>query len=71
MPGERFSALYVRPEDPTPDSSRARHRVGALFRETVFKDHTEQLARYVGQELGVPHRAPEEMALRERAAEPT
>jgi len=54
MPGERFSALYVRPEDPTPDSSRARHRVGALFRETVFTSHAEELARYVGQELGVP-----------------
>src|SRR5215211_4105741 len=54
MPGERFSALYVRPADPTPDSSRARHRVGVLFRETVFNNHTEQLARYLGQELGIP-----------------
>jgi hypothetical protein len=53
-PGERFSALYVRPGDPTPDSSRARHRVGALFRETVFNNHTEQLAGYLGQELGIP-----------------
>jgi hypothetical protein len=54
MPGERFSALYVRPGDPTPDSSRARHRVGALFRETVFNKHTEQLARHLDRELGVP-----------------
>jgi hypothetical protein len=54
MPGERFSALYVRPADPAPDSGRARHRVGALFRETVFNHHTEQLARYLGQELGIP-----------------
>jgi len=54
MPGERFSLLYVRPGDPTPDSSRARHRIGALFRETALHNQTEQLARYVGQELGVP-----------------
>jgi hypothetical protein len=54
MPGERFSILYVRPEDPTPDSIRARHRVGVLFRESAFNNHTEHLARYVGQELGVP-----------------
>jgi hypothetical protein len=54
MPGERFSGLYVRREDPTPDSDRARHRVGALFGETVFNDRTELLARYLGQELGVP-----------------
>jgi len=53
-PGERFSALYVRPEDPTPDSSRARHRVGVLFRETVFKVPTDGLARYLDQELGIP-----------------
>jgi Protein of unknown function (DUF1153) len=54
MPAERFSALYMRPGDPTPDSSRARHRVGALFRETVFNNHTEQLARYLGQQVGIP-----------------
>jgi hypothetical protein len=54
LPRERFSTLYMRPEDPTPDSPRARHRVGVLFRETVFKNHTEQLVRYLGQELGVP-----------------
>jgi hypothetical protein len=54
LPRERFSILYVRPEGPTPDSPRARHRVGVLFRETVFKNHSEQLACYLGQELGVP-----------------
>jgi hypothetical protein len=54
LPRERFSILYVRPEDPAPDSSRARHRVGVLFREVAFKNHTEQLALYLGQELGIP-----------------
>jgi hypothetical protein len=54
MPGERFSGLYVQHEDPAPDSGRARHRVGALFGEAVFNDRTELLARYLGQELGVP-----------------
>jgi hypothetical protein len=53
MPGERFSALYMRSEDRVPDSDKARHRVGALFGETVFNGRTELLARYVGQELGV------------------
>jgi hypothetical protein len=53
MPGERFSGLYLRPEDPTQDSGRARHRVGALFRETVFNNHTAPLAVFVGRELGV------------------
>jgi hypothetical protein len=52
--GERFSALYVRPEDPSPDSRRARHRVGALFREPVLKNHADELARYLGRELGIP-----------------
>lgn len=54
MPGERFTTLYVRPERPTPDSSRARHRVGTLFRETVFNGHAERLAEYFAQELGIP-----------------
>ncbi len=54
MPGERFSGLYARPEEPAPDSGRARHRVGALFGETVFNNQTERLAVYLGRELGVP-----------------
>ncbi len=53
MPGERFSVLYVRPEAPAPDSGRARHRVGALFREAVFSGHVERLAAYLGRNLGV------------------
>ena len=53
MPGERFSGLYLQPGDPTQDSGRARHRVGALFRETVFNNHTGPLAVFVGRELGV------------------
>jgi hypothetical protein len=53
MPGERFSGLYLQPGDPTQDSGRARHRVGALFRETVFNNHTAPLAVFVGRELGV------------------
>jgi hypothetical protein len=54
MPGERFSGLYVQHEVPAQDSGRARHRVGVLFGETVFNDRTGLLARYLGQELGVP-----------------
>jgi hypothetical protein len=54
MTGERFSGLYVQHEVPAQDSGRARHRVGALFGETVFNNRTELLARYLGQELGVP-----------------
>ena len=53
MPGEQFSGLYLQPGDPTQDSGRARHRVGALFRETVFNNHTAPLAIFVGRELGV------------------
>ena len=53
MPGDRFSVLYARPEDPAQDSGRARHRVGALFGETIFDNHTERLAAYLGRELGV------------------
>ena len=49
MPGERFSGLYLQPGDPTQDSGRARHRVGALFRETVFNNHTAPLAAFVGR----------------------
>jgi hypothetical protein len=54
MPGERFSVLYVRPGDPAPDSGRARHRVGALFREPVFNPHIGPLAAHLGQNLGIP-----------------
>jgi hypothetical protein len=49
----RFSTLYLQPRDPTPDSARARHRVSALLGEPVFKHHVEQLADYLGLELGV------------------
>src|SRR5215831_9712584 len=54
MPGERFSALYQRRADRAPDSDRARHRVGALFRETVFSNCAAPLATFVGRELGLP-----------------
>jgi hypothetical protein len=53
MPGERFSALYQRPAHCAPDSERARHRVGALFREAVFSNRTVQLAAFVSRELGL------------------
>jgi len=53
MPGERFSALYQRRADRAPDSDRARHRVSALFRETVFSTRTAPLATFVGRELGL------------------
>src|SRR5215470_1690826 len=53
MPGERFSALYQRPAQRAPDSERARHRVGVLFREAVLRDRTVQLAAFVGRELGL------------------
>src|SRR4029453_6573190 len=46
--------LYLQHGDPAPDSGKARHRVGALFREQVFNDHAEQLADYLGRQLGVP-----------------
>jgi hypothetical protein len=54
MPGERFSRLYVHPGDPAQDSGRARHRVGALFGESVLNHQAEQLAAYLSRELGVP-----------------
>jgi hypothetical protein len=54
MPGERFSRVYLHPGDPELDSSRARHRVGALFGESVFNHQAEQLAAYLSRELGVP-----------------
>jgi hypothetical protein len=54
MPRERFSALHLEPGDPVQDSGRARHRVGALFRETVFNHQAERLAIYLSRELGVP-----------------
>ena len=54
MPRERFSALHLEPGDPVQDSGRARHRVGALFREAVFNHQAERLAIYLSRELGVP-----------------
>jgi hypothetical protein len=51
---ERFSRLYLRPAEPTPDSSRARYRIAALFREQIFEQHAEPLAAYVGREVGIP-----------------
>ena len=53
MSGERFSVLYVRAGDPTPDSERARRRIGALFHETIFSGHIEPLAGYCAQGLGI------------------
>jgi len=54
MPGERFSDLYLRPGDLAQDSGgRARHRVGALFGETVLNNHTKHLADHLGRQLGV------------------
>jgi hypothetical protein len=53
MSGERFSVLYVRPGDPAPDSCRARHRVGSLFREAIFGGHTQTLAAYLARHLGL------------------
>jgi len=54
MAGERFSQLYARSEEASPDSARARYRIGALFRETIFNQHAEQLANHVSRQLGVP-----------------
>jgi hypothetical protein len=54
MPGERFSRLYVQPRDLTQDSDRARYRIAALFRETIFKDHAERLAVHISRAVGVP-----------------
>jgi hypothetical protein len=54
MPGERFSRLYLQPGEPAQDSGRARHRVGALFGESVVNERAEQLAAHLGRELGVP-----------------
>lgn len=54
MPGERFSVLYLQSGNPVPDSTRARYRVGSLFREPVFQGHTEQLAAQLGRTLGTP-----------------
>jgi hypothetical protein len=54
MPGERFSRSYAQPRDLTQDSDRARYRIAALFRETIFKDHIEQLAVYISRVVGVP-----------------
>ncbi len=54
MPGDRFSRLYVQPKDLTQDSDRARYRIAALFRETIFNDHAERLGIYISREVGVP-----------------
>src|SRR6266568_4309410 len=54
MPGERFSELYLRQGDLAQDSGRARHRVGALFGETVLNTHAKPLADHLGRQLGVP-----------------
>jgi hypothetical protein len=54
MPGERFSVLYVHAGDPTPDSNKARRRIGALFHEPVFTGQIEQLTAYCRQGLGIP-----------------
>lgn len=53
MPGDRFSVLYMRPGDPAPDSARARHRIGSLFRDTVFNARLDQLAAYLVRSLGI------------------
>ena len=54
MPGERFSELYLRQGDLAQDSGRARHRVGALFGETVLSTHAKPLADHLARQLGVP-----------------
>jgi hypothetical protein len=54
MPGDRFSRLYVQTSVLTQDSDRARYRIAALFRESLFNDHIEQLAAYISREIGVP-----------------
>jgi hypothetical protein len=53
MPGDRFSVLYMQPGDPAPDSARARHRVGSLFRDTVFNARLDQLAGYLVRTMGI------------------
>src|SRR5262245_20700779 len=53
MSGERFSDLYVHAGDPTPDSDRARRRVGALFHDPSFSGQVEPLAAYCAQRLGI------------------
>ena len=53
MPGERFSLLYARPGDLASDSARARHRIGTLFRESIFNGHLELLAAYLGRNVGI------------------
>ena len=54
LPAERFSRLYLRPSDPVQDSTRARYRLAALFREPIFTEHAESLAAYAGRESGIP-----------------
>jgi hypothetical protein len=53
MPGERFSQLYARPGEFSPDSARARYRVGMLFRETALTGHIESMAGYLSRNLGI------------------
>jgi hypothetical protein len=54
MPGERYSQSYARSEAASPDSARARYRIGALFRESLFNHEAERLADYLSRQLGVP-----------------
>ena len=54
MPGEQYSRLYTRCGEASPDSARARYRIGALFRENIFSHHVEHLADYLSRQLGVP-----------------
>src|SRR5262245_36684949 len=53
MPGEQFSRSHVHPGAPGMDSTRARHRVGALFGETGINNQARELAVYLGRELGL------------------
>jgi hypothetical protein len=43
----------MRPGDPAPDSARARHRIGSLFREALFHPRFDQLAAYLVRNIGI------------------
>ena len=43
----------MRPGDPAPDSARARHRIGSLFRESLFHPRFDQLAAYLVRNIGI------------------
>jgi len=43
----------MRPGDPAPDSARARHRIGSLFREGLFHSRFDQLAAYLVRNIGI------------------